>query len=198
MIITSEIQVSIIHSTPASLPGRVARCCYGKRKDVPDDKADITLSANLLNSGHHEPIECSLIVFECLLPKFVCSQLNRHRIGIGRCQQSLRLSFAEPTFFWPQDLELSAASRARFADDARLISMLREQKATKREREILQRHISEHLIVQYSTWFNTRQWITFSKRRLAHDAQRETQQAVRLMEDAILLTDWKDVLGGSK
>lgn len=198
MIITSKLEVTLIHSTPATLPGRVARCCYGKRKDEPDNEADLTLSRNLLTAGHHEPIECSLFVFECLLPKFVCSQLNRHRIGIGRCQQSLRLSFAEPTFFWPDDLELSAASRSRFADDERLIVALHNNKASKREREIFQRHISEHLMVQYTTWFNIREWISLSQKRLDSHAQRETQQAVQLMQDAILLTDWKDVLGGCK
>ena len=194
MIITHELRVELSHITPASLPGRVARGCYGKRPEVPNDHYDRQLTQNLLNSGHHEPLECSLVVFDCLLPKFVCAQLNRHRIGIGRCQQSLRLSFAKPMFFWPKDIVLSKESEDRFQADANLIERLRTTKARKREREILQRHISEHVMVEYSTWFNMRQWLSLVQKRLADDAQEETRRTVALMQEAILKTDWRFVL----
>lgn len=195
LTITHELQVKLVHITPASLPGRVARGCYGKRPDEPNDHHDRQLTHNLLGVGHHEPLECSLVVFQCLLPKFVCSQLNRHRIGIGRCQQSFRLSFAKPMFFWPKDVVLLKDSEDRFKADAELIERLRTNKARKREREILQRHVSDHVIVEYCTWFNMRQWLSLAQKRLADDAQEETQRTVSMMQGAIMATDWAEVLG---
>ena len=194
MRITHQLEVSLAFATPAMLPGRAARCCYGKRCLQPNGENDNALTRNLRTSSHLEPWECSLVLFECVLPKFVCAQLNRHRIGIGRCQQSLRLSFAEPTFFWPLDIPLPKSSEDRFRADEALIRSLRERKARKREREILQRHVSDHIMVEYSTWFNMRQWLSLVQKRLADDAQEETQRTVALMRDALMQTDWKDVL----
>lgn len=194
MKLTSELEVKLTYITPAALPGRAARGCYGKRPDEPNDEDDRQLTRNLLAVGHHEPLECSLAVFECLLPVFVCSQLNRHRIGIGRCQQSLRLSFAKPTFFWPKDVVLSKEDEDRLQADANLIESLRTSKARKREREIRQRLISDHVIVEYCTWFNVRQWLSLAQKRLADDAQEETRRTIAMMQEALMKTDWKDVL----
>lgn len=192
MIITSILDVDLSYVSCASLPGQAARSCYGKRGSGDYDQ-DLALTRALYLNKHFEPFECSLIMFECVLPKFVCSQLNRHRVGIGRCQQSLRLSFAEPTFFWPSDVPVSEDSQLRFENDERLILQLRSMKAKKRTREILQRHICDHVMVQYSTWFNAREWLQLKEKRMSEDAQPETKKTIGMMQDLIMTTNWKEV-----
>jgi Trm5-related predicted tRNA methylase len=86
------------------------------------------------------------------------------------------------------------ASADRFREDAALIRSLHERKASKREREIVQRHVSGHVMVEYTTWFNMREWLSLAEKRLSLEAQEETRQTIALMQDAILNTDWKDVL----
>ena len=198
MIITHEMQVQLTYITPAFLPGVVARNCYGNATRPHSVEDNLGLSQRLLKAGHHEPLECSLVVFQCTLPKFVCNQLNRHRIGIGRCQQSLRFSFAEPTFFWPRDIPLSQETERRFAGDEQIICSLKEEHAKKREREIHQRLISDNIMVQYSTWFNMRQWLSLAQKRLDSHAQKETQEVVRMMQEQIMATDWKEIFGGKE
>lgn len=197
MQIRFEMDVRLVHITPAFLPGQMARVCYGKRGSHSKEE-DEALSSKLYHAKHHEPLECSLAVFECTIPKFIANQLNRHRIGIGRCQQSLRFSYAEPTFYWPKDIPLVAEAEKRFADDEQLILSLRTGQAKRRGREILQRLISDNIMVQYSTWFNMRQWLSLTQKRLGPEAQKETRDVVNMMQEQIMTTDWKQVFGGKE
>ena len=188
--ITSKMQVRLISFSEPSLVGQAARACYGNTLE--DEASNIALAVKLRTIKHHEPLENSHVYFECLIPKFVASQLNRHRVGIGRCQQSLRLSYAKPFFYWPEDVPLSKDDLTLIKGAVDLISVL--TKANKREREIRQRLIPDNLMIEYRTWFNIREFLTLCDRRLDSQAQVETRVVVAMMRDQLMLTKWAAVL----
>jgi thymidylate synthase ThyX len=182
--------VRLISFSEPSLVGQAARACYGKTSD--DELSNIALAAKLRRIKHMEPLENSHVYFECVIPKFVASQLNRHRIGIGRCQQSLRLSYAKPLFFWPDDTEITENDLAIIKASVDLIKRLASAK--QREREIRQRLIPDTLMVEYRTWFNIREFLTLCERRLDRHAQIETRIVISLMRDQLMMTPWAPVL----
>lgn len=189
MIITNEITVKLRFSSPVPLIGHAARACYAKG-DNPDH--DSELAAKLVKMKHMEPLENSLFYFTCKIPKFVCAQLNRHRVGIGRCQQSLRYSIAEPTFYWPDDMEMPPYIRMRLENDANILASLSEM--SQREREVHQRLVSDLLVVEYRTWLNAREFLSLCERRLHPSAQRECRAVVARMRDELMLTPWAGIL----
>jgi len=188
--ITSEINVHLFEYTKPRLCGRAARACYDNGDKTEQD--DIELTNKLLIAQHMEPLENSHLYFECLIPKYVASQLNRHRVGIGRCQQSLRLSLAKPLFFWPDDVPLFEDDMTIIAQAIALIDDLKN--ANRREREIRQRLIPDNLMVQYRTWMNFREFLQLIDKRLTVHAQKECKAVVQRMVDCVMMTEWSEIL----
>lgn len=197
MKITNSLNVNLTFHTPPNLVGRAARPCYGKRPSLESAvyEDDVKLASALLNKKHLEPLECSLFVVECDLPKFLCSQLNRHRVGIGRCQQSLRLSKPEDvTFYWREGVPLPKGVEDRFRADEALIRQVIEEKQGKEQREMILRLVNDLLMVQYTTFFNAREFLSLYEKRNANDAQLEARMFVRALYEQIIETDWRHVL----
>lgn len=192
MKIQQNIDVKLTLFTPPSLPGRAARACYGKRPDLlqANQEDDLRLARALLAAEHMEPFECSLLVFECLLPKFLCSQLNRHRIGVGRCQQSLRMSFPEAIFYWRPGVPLPKSIEDRFREDEAILRQASECRIPKTERELVLRQVSDNLMVQYTTWYNFREFLELCKKRGEKGAQLEAREYVALAQEQVFATPW--------
>jgi thymidylate synthase (FAD) len=72
----------------------IARLSHGK--EVGDDEKTIQF---LLKHEHTGPLEASCIVFKIKAPIFVLRQWQRHRIGQGFTERSLRYCEANPEFY---------------------------------------------------------------------------------------------------
>lgn len=204
----SAFQVHLTYATPFALVPESARFCYAPVGESKGEEKDINTAKALIRHDHGEPQECSLFVFDLYLPEFVIKQFNRHRVGVGRCENSLRYQKLEEIklYFSREEWDrqpISVAVALTLVDA--LVELMQDHQTTKREREQWQRLMPRNTMTHQRLWLNFRALTHFLKKRMAKDAQLEAQWAAKMMYTEIrtydpsgwgaLLTAWSDWAG---
>ena len=93
------------------------RNCYRSHDKITDDSY-VRFNNNLMERGHHSPLEFANATFEIVTSRDVMAEITRHRTGVAFCIQSQRyvldnkegeISFIKPDFYIAHDESLMDA-----------------------------------------------------------------------------------------
>jgi thymidylate synthase ThyX len=180
-----HMKADLAFCTPVELIAESARFCYAPVGESKGEVADLNLIKSLIDNGHDEPQQCSLLVFDLYAPLFVLSQFNRQKVGAGRCQNSLRYQKIEDAkFYFPTDA-LDDPDVDQWLRDFEALTMplIQRHQANKRQREVWQRLLPPNILVHLRCWHNFKSLTHFFGNRLSPHAQYEARVVASLMYD---------------
>ncbi|MEM4166611.1 MAG: FAD-dependent thymidylate synthase [Candidatus Bilamarchaeaceae archaeon] len=192
--ISNKIEIKLVYYTPPWLPGWLASASHGGKISEIDKNDALELTKKLLKWGHLEPLETSLFVFDCKIPLFVANQLNRHRIGCGRTQQSLRYCKITDIELYYHDGNAPEHDMPLINSFLNYIENIASKASCIQEKEQINRMLPSRIMIKYRCYFNFRSFMHLLEMRDKNNVQPETRYTVQLMKSEIIKTDWGDLL----
>ena len=203
----SEMQVQYItHSGSDLLVVNAARVSFAKESKRFNDK-DQKLITYLAEHKHWLPFRHPQVTLRCKAPMFVARQLGKHQVGFSWSEESRRYIDTPPEFYWPDKWRKRAENKKQgstdqdvthkafgnfcdlpvYSEEIALIAldlytdMLRHDYAPEQARMIL----PQNMMVNWVWTGSLLGWAQMCKARLADDAQRETQEFARKVQDVV-------------
>lgn len=188
---TQALDVRLVYYTPPWLVGWMASASHGGKITDVDKDAAVELAQKLLKWRHMEPFEASLFVFDCRIPLYVASQLNRHRVGCGRTQQSLRYCNMQDAELYFPTAELSDAEKSMLSALSDYTEHVLSDAKSVKEKEHANRLLPANIMIRYRCYYNFRSFLHLLEMRDKEHVQPETRQVVRMMKESVMNTEWR-------
>ena len=195
----SEMQVQYItHSGSDLLVVNAARVSFAKESKEFNDK-DQKLIKYLAEHKHWLPFRHPQVTLRCKAPMFVARQLGKHQVGFSWSEESRRYIDTPPEFYWPAKWRKRAEDKKQGSTDEEVDfeaeewsmccdwaleqyqDMLSEGVCPEQARMVL----PQNMMVNWVWTGSLLGWAQMCKARLADDAQRETQEFARKVQDVV-------------
>ena len=195
----SEMQVQYItHSGSDLLVVNAARVSFAKESKKFNDK-DQKLITYLAEHKHWLPFRHPKVTLRCKAPMFVARQLGKHQVGFDWSEESRRYIDKPPEFYWPDKWRKRAEDKKQGSTDEEVDFEAEEWSmccdwALEQYQHMLSQGVcpeQARMILPQNMMVN---WVwtgsllglaQMCKARLADDAQRETQEFARKVQDVV-------------
>ena len=208
----SEMQVQYIaHSGNDLLVVNAARVSFAKESKQFNDK-DQKLITYLAEHTHWLPFRHPQVTLRCKAPMFVARQVGKHQTGFSWSEESRRYIDTPPEFYWPDKWRKRADNKKQGSSDevfeteplvairewergqvvaapsklqSLMVAMYNGLVALGVAPEQARMILPQNMMVNWVWTGSLLGWAQMCKVRLADDAQRETQEFARKVQDVV-------------
>lgn len=208
----SEMQVQYItHSGSDLLVVNAARVSFAKESKQFNDK-DQKLITYLAEHKHWLPFRHPQVTLRCKAPLPIARHLGKHQVGFSWSEESRRYIDTPPEFYWPDKWRKRADNKKQGSSDevfeteplvaikewergqvvaapskvhSILVAMYNGLVALGVAPEQARMILPQNMMVNWVWTGSLLGWAQMCKARLADDAQRETQEFARRVQDVV-------------
>ena len=210
----SEMQVQYItHSGSDLLVVNAARVSFAKESKQFNDK-DQKLITYLAEHKHWLPFRHPQVTLRCKAPLPIARHLGKHQVGFSWSEESRRYIDTPPEFYWPDKWRKRADNKKQGSSDevfeteplvairewergqvvaapsklqSLMVAMYNGLVALGVAPEQARMILPQNMMVNWVWTGSLLGWAQMCKARLADDAQRETQEFARKVQDVVFL-----------
>ena len=208
----SEMQVQYItHSGSDLLVVNAARVSFAKESKQFNDK-DQKLITYLAEHKHWLPFRHPQVTLRCKAPLPIARHLGKHQVGFSWSEESRRYIDTPPEFYWPDKWRKRADNKKQGSSDevfeteplvairewergqvvaapsklqSLMVAMYNGLVALGVAPEQARMILPQNMMVNWVWTGSLLGWAQMCKARLADDAQRETQEFARKVQDVV-------------
>ena len=208
----SEMQVQYItHSGSDLLVVNAARVSFAKESKRFNDK-DQKLITYLAEHKHWLPFRHPQVTLRCKAPLPIARHLGKHQVGFSWSEESRRYIDTPPEFYWPDKWRKRAENKKQGSSDevfetepivairewergqvvaapsklqSLMVAMYNGLVALGVAPEQARMVLPQNMMVNWVWTGSLLGWAQMCKARLADDAQRETQEFARKVQDVV-------------
>ena len=208
----SEMQVQYItHSGSDLLVVNAARVSFAKESKELNDK-DQKLITYLAEHKHWLPFRHPQVTLRCKAPLPIARHLGKHQVGFSWSEESRRYIDTPPEFYWPDKWRKRADNKKQGSSDevfeteplvairewergqvvaapsklqSLMVAMYNGLVALGVAPEQARMILPQNMMVNWVWTGSLLGWAQMCKARLADDAQRETQEFARKVQDVV-------------
>ena len=208
----SEMQVQYItHSGSDLLVVNAARVSFAKESKQFNDK-DQKLITYLAEHKHWLPFRHPQVTLRCKAPLPIARHLGKHQVGFSWSEESRRYIDTPPEFYWPDKWRKRAENKKQGSSDevfetepivairewergqvvaapsklqSLMVAMYNGLVALGVAPEQARMILPQNMMVNWVWTGSLLGWAQMCKARLADDAQRETQEFARKVQDVV-------------